>query len=74
MKIEYRHCSNPDVTKVHDTRMSLIGCRGFLNFMGAEHTQESWDKFTLEKFERDLKRGVVLSYSIIEGGTAYALP
>ena len=71
MKIKYRHIANTDENghveeKIHDTEKSFRNCVSSHRVRSGEMDQEKWDKFTLEKFEYDLKRGIVLSYEVIE--------
>lgn len=71
MKIKYRHIANTNeqgevVEKVHDTEKSFRNCVSVHRVRSGEMDQEQWDKFTLEKFEHDLKRGIVLSYEVIK--------
>lgn len=68
MKIRYVHSADPGVEKIHDTEKSLKGCIGLIRSLGSERTQEVWDKHELSCFERDKAKGLVLSYSVIEGG------
>ena len=68
MKIRYVHTSEPEVEKIHDTEKSLKGCIGLIHSLGSDRTQEEWDQHELKCFERDLKKGLVLSYSVIEEG------
>lgn len=66
MKIKYVHIADPSVEKIHDTVKSLRGSIGLIHALGSEMTQEKWDQDELARFERDLKKGLVLSYSVIE--------
>lgn len=71
MKIKYRHIANTDENgyveeKIHDTEKSFRNCVSSHRVRSGEMDQEKWDKFTLEKFEYDRKRGIVLSYKVIE--------
>jgi len=66
VKIEYVHSADPGAVKIYDTEKSLKGCAGLLNMMGLAPTQEEWDKQELSAFERDMKRGLVLQYNIVE--------
>lgn len=73
MKIRYRHIANENEMgeveeKVHDTEKSFRNCVSSHRVRSGEMDQEKWDKFTLEKFEEDLQKGIVLSYSVIEEG------
>lgn len=73
MKIRYRHIANENEIgeveeKVHDTEKSFRNCVSSHRVRSGEMDQEKWDKFTLEKFEEDLQKGIVLSYSVIEEG------
>lgn len=71
MKIKYRHIANVDEEgaieeKIHDTEKSFHNCVSSHRVRSGEMDQEKWDKFTLAKFEEDLRKGIVLSYSVIE--------
>lgn len=67
MKIRYVHAREPGRVKVYDTERSLMGCSGFIHAMsGNLSLQEEYDKRELEKFEEDLKKGIILSYEIME--------
>lgn len=68
MKIRYVHIADPGVEKIHDTEKSLKGCIGLIHALGSDRTQEEWDRHELKCFERDLQKGIVLSYSVIEEG------
>ena len=70
MLVRYVHHSNPETEKICDTQKTFRGCSGFLYGVGAKKTQEEWDKEELERFERDLKRGHILSYSVVGGENA----
>lgn len=68
MRVLYVHASEPKREKVHDTVKSLQSCRGLIELVfGDKKTQEEWDKEELGRFERDFRKGLVLSYSIIGG-------
>lgn len=68
MKVLYVHASEPKREKIHDTVKSLQSCRGFIELVfGDKKTQEEWDKEELARFERDFRRGLVLSYSVMRG-------
>lgn len=68
MKILYVHASDPQREKTYDTVKSLQNCRGLIELVfGDKKTQEEWDKEELGRFERDFRKGLVLSYSIIGG-------
>ena len=71
MKVKYRHIANTNENgevdeKIHDTEKSFRNCVSPHRVRSDEMDQEKWDKFTLEKFEHDLQRGIVLSYEVIE--------
>ena len=68
MKILYVHASDPQREKTCDTVKSLQNCRGLIELVfGDKKTQEEWDKEELARFERDLCRGLVLSYAVVGG-------
>ena len=71
MKIKYLHIANVnemgDVEeKIHDTEKSFRNCVSSHRVRSGEMDQKKWDEFTLEKFEYDLQRGVVLSYEVLD--------
>lgn len=72
MKIKYVHASAPNTVKVHDTVVSLSKDNYYLmvvpTYMG-KPSQEEYDKQILANFERDRKKGVVLSYEVLEEGS-----
>lgn len=73
MKIRYKHIANAnelgDVEeKIHDTEKSFRNCVSSHRVRSGEMDQQKWDEFTLKKFEEDFKKGIVLSYSVIEEG------
>lgn len=75
MKIAYRHIANTNEMgeveeKIHDTEKSFRNCVSPHRIRSGEMDQEKWDKFTLDKFEYDFKRGIVLSYAVVEEATA----
>lgn len=65
MKVKYVHSSAPGEEKILDTEKSLKGCSGLLHAMGCRPTQKEWDKQELKRFERDKKKGLILSYGIV---------
>lgn len=72
MKIKYVHATTPDVEMVHDTEASLANTNLYLivcvpSYMN-KPSQEEYDKQILANFERDRKKGVVLSYEVLEEG------
>ncbi len=70
MKIKYVHASAPEEEKVHDTVKSLRGGLGVIHVFGDEKSQKDWDAEELARFERDLQKGLVLSYEVIEEDVA----
>lgn len=67
MKVKYFHVEDPEVEKIHDTVRSLKGGLGIIKLVfGDKKTQEEWDKEELQRFERDLKKGLILSYEVIK--------
>lgn len=68
MKIRYMHIANPGIEKVHDSEKSLQGCISLIHALGSDRTQEEWDRNDLKCFEKDLKAGIVLYYSVVEEG------
>ena len=68
MRVLYVHASEPKREKIHDTVKSLQNCSGLIELVfGDNKTQEEWDKEELARFERDFRRGLVLSYSVVGG-------
>lgn len=65
MKIKYVHISDPKTEKVHDTVVSLSKAP----FISTPPSQEEYDKQILAVFERDFKKGTVLSYEVLEEGS-----
>lgn len=71
MKVKYRHIANVNengevVEKIHDTEKSFHNCVSPHRVRSGEMDQEKWDKFTLEKFEQDFQKGIVLSYEVLK--------
>lgn len=69
MKIRYVHASNPKVEKIFDTEKAYRGCLGLLRDMMTgklTKTQEQFDKDELDRFDKAVKIGEILSYSVIE--------
>lgn len=69
MKIRYIHASNPKVEKVFDTEKAYRGCLGLLRDMVTgklTKTQEQFDEDEIGRFDKAVKDGEILSYSIIE--------
>ena len=60
MKIKYVHVSDPTTEKIHDTE------KAFKNSPRVFNTQEEFDVHTLQLFERDKERGIVLSYEVLK--------
>lgn len=69
MKIRYVHASNPKAEKIFDTEKAYRGCLGLLRDMMTgklTKTQEQFDKDELDRFDKAVKIGEILSYSVIE--------
>ena len=70
MKIAYIHCDNPNKEKVLDT--NHLYNREYLpfhkNFFPGTfpQTEEEWTKGELERLEEKYKKGIILSYRIID--------
>lgn len=60
MKIKYIHNSEPSKIKVYDTERSLK------NNPFIKQTQSDFDKMELANMERDKRKGLILSYKIIQ--------
>ena len=60
MKIKYIHFSEPNITKIYDTKIALKKNPFY------RMTQEEFDKLELANMERNKKKGHVLSYEVIE--------
>lgn len=61
MKVQYIHCSNHEKVKIHDT---VEAFRHRPRFYGPQ-TQKEYDAFTLEKFRKDKKKGIIISYAVL---------
>jgi hypothetical protein len=68
MKIRYIHSADPGVEKTYDTVLSLEGCKGFIRAMGSNQSKKEWDRQEVERFERDRRKGIILSYRVVEEG------
>ena len=68
MKIKYVHFSEPEKEKFFDTKNSYRSHVNFsrMFFPGASpKTPEEWDAFELSKLKRNLEKGYILSYEVI---------
>lgn len=63
MKIKYRHISDTSVLKEFDTHIAFVRTPNIFN---GNKTQLEYDEFTLNKFKKDKKRGVILEYYIVD--------
>lgn len=71
MKIKYIHSSEPEREKICDSvalnkRDTYFRRSFFTNTDDPLKPQDEYDKYLLEKMERDKKKGVLLSYEVIE--------
>ena len=60
MKIKYIHSSEPIEVKIYDTEKALK------NNPFIEQTQSDFDKMELANMERDKRKGLILSYEIMQ--------
>lgn len=61
MRIKYIHISEPEKTKTHDTEKVRK------NTFHYTKTQKEVDELTLKNLKRDLEKGIILHYEILEG-------
>lgn len=69
MKIRYVHSGNPNKERELDTRHQQVVDAAFIkNAMGTidDRTDEEYDKYILEKLERDKEAGRIIRYEVIE--------
>ena len=66
MKIKYIHASAPKAEKIHDTVRAYRNCLGVLHALGSTQTQDEYDQGELSRFERDKRKGLILSYQIVD--------
>ena len=59
MKIKYIHFSEPNKTKIYDTKIALKKNPFY------RMTQEEFDKLELSNMEENKQKGYVLSYEVI---------
>lgn len=75
MKIQYRHCSEPDTVKIHDTDQSFdrnpfTGRKALVNpGLAVDTTKEEWDQFVLDRMKEDQKKGYILEYTVLKDVT-----
>lgn len=67
MKIKYVHISDPNTEKVMDSRKQqredeIIG----RIFRSERKTPEEYDRYLLEKLEKDKTKGLIIRYEIVE--------
>lgn len=62
MKVEYVFWDEPDKVKIHDTDLVWKNNPTIRRNMPREHL----DEFTMQKFEKDLKAGIVLRFKVLE--------
>jgi hypothetical protein len=60
MKIKYIHSSEPSKVKIYDTGKALK------NNPFIERTQSDFDEMELANMERDKRKGLILSYEIMQ--------
>ena len=63
MKIKYIHNSEPSKIKVYDTERAL---KNNPYIKQTKQTQSDFDKMELANMERDKRKGLILSYEIIQ--------
>lgn len=59
MKIKYTHTSEPNMEKIHDTELVKKN-NPFIHF-----SIEELDKITLEQFQKDKEKGMILSFEVL---------
>lgn len=65
MLVKYRHISDSDVEKIHNTERAFKKiCSPFNPYCCK--TQEEFDAFTLRHLAKDKENGIIISYEIME--------
>lgn len=65
MLIRYIHASNPKQEKIHNTQKAYRNSSWVFTATNCKISQEEYDKNELANFERDMRKGVVLSYTVL---------
>lgn len=70
MKIKYVYFENPEKEKEVDFDLLYRQYEKFHNafFDGEKKTKEEWEKEELERLKKKVKKGIILSYRIVEEG------
>jgi hypothetical protein len=67
MKIKYVHSSDPNTEKVMDSREQQRADESFRRIFCLKHyTPEEYDRYLLEKLEKDKAKGRIIRYEIVE--------
>lgn len=69
MKIQYRHIMEPEKEKICDSEIQRFFRDDFsrmFHFETGGETQEEYDTWLLDKFQKDKEKGLILSYEVIE--------
>ena len=70
MKIKYIHISDPRKEKILDTRKQQIIDEKIRSCLGSSikrSTAEEYDRYLLEKLEKEKAEGKIIRYEIMEG-------
>lgn len=67
MKIKYVHSSNPNTERVMDSREQQRKDENIGRIFGSEcKTPEEYDRYLLEKLEKEKTEGRIIRYEIVE--------
>ena len=66
MKIKYVHFSEPDREKIIDSENAYSASIGLIHALGGNPTQKEYDEQLLEHFADDQRKGVILSYEVLD--------
>lgn len=65
MIVKYRHISEPDIEKFHNTEKVFENLYNPFNPYRCK-TQEEFDAFTLRHLAKDKENGIIISYEVME--------
>ena len=65
MIVKYRHVSEPNIEKIHNTERAFKNLRSPFNPYRCK-TQEEFDAFTLRHLAKDKENGIIISYEVME--------
>ena len=65
MIVKYRHISEPDIEKFHNTERAFKNLYNPMNPYRFK-TQEEFDAFTLRHLAKDKENGIIISYEVME--------